>query len=76
MLGNFELDHAKGETAVADRFSWRTFSRRQLPYIVVLGLAIVGVAYTNMAHQPLVGYWEFLALATGVVCIVAEWPRG
>jgi hypothetical protein len=28
-----------------------------------------------MAHQPLVGYWEFLALATGLVCIVAEWPK-
>jgi hypothetical protein len=41
----------------------------------VLGLAIVGVAYTNMAHQPLVGYWEFLALATGLVCVVTEWPK-
>jgi hypothetical protein len=28
-----------------------------------------------MAHQPLVGYWEFLALATGLVCIVTEWPK-
>ena len=52
-----------------------SFLRRQLPYIGVLGLAVVGVAYTNMAHQPLVGYWEFLALATGVVCVVAEWPK-
>jgi hypothetical protein len=62
-------------TTIADRGDWGSVVRRQSPYILVLGLAIVGVAYTNMAHQPLVGYWEFLALATGLVCIVAEWPR-
>jgi hypothetical protein len=36
-------------------------------------LAIAGVAYTNVSHQPLVGYWEFLALAIAVVCIVTKW---
>ena len=63
------------EAITADGSDWGSFLRRQLPYLAVLGLAIVGVAYTNMAHQPLVGYWEFLALATGVVCVVAEWPK-
>jgi hypothetical protein len=88
MFGNSEPGHAsgdgsiglprpeveKGEPVLAARFEWGSFLRRQLPYVIVLGLAIVGVAYTNMAHQPLVGYWEFLALATGLVCIVTEWP--
>jgi hypothetical protein len=68
-------DFEDDETAIADRSDWGSFLRRQVPYISVLGLAIVGVAYTNMAHQPLVGYWEFLALATGVVCIITEWPK-
>jgi hypothetical protein len=58
-----------------DGSEWGSFLRRQLPYLAVLGLAIVGVAYTNMAHQPLTGYWEFLALATGVVCVITEWPK-
>lgn len=49
--------------------------RWKLPYIVVLILAILGVAYTNISHQPLVGYWEFLALAIGVVCIVSGWNK-
>jgi hypothetical protein len=49
------------------------FLQKQLPYIAVLALAISGVAYTNMSRQPLVGYWEFLALAMGVVCVVTEW---
>jgi hypothetical protein len=49
------------------------FLQKQLPYIAVLTLAISGVAYTNMSRQPLVGYWEFLALAMGVLCVVTEW---
>ncbi len=70
-----ESKFEKHEAISADGSDLGTFLRRQLPYLSVLGLAIVGVAYTNMAHQPLVGYWEFLALATGVVCVVADWPR-
>ncbi len=52
------------------RFLWQ-----QLPYLVALVLAIAGVGYTNVSHQPLVGYWEFLALAIGVVCIITKWPE-
>ena len=51
------------------RFLWQ-----QLPYVVALVLAVAGVAYTNASHQPLVGYWEFLALAIGVVCVIDKWP--
>ena len=40
-----------------------------------LVLAVAGVAYTNASHQPLVGYWEFLALAIGVVCVINKWPE-
>jgi hypothetical protein len=47
--------------------------RRTLPFVALLVLAIVGVAYTNMSQQPLAGYWEFLALATGIVCVVTQW---
>jgi hypothetical protein len=49
------------------------FLQRKLPFLVLLVLAIVGVAYNNISRAPLVGYWEFLALATGVVCVVTQW---
>jgi hypothetical protein len=52
-----------------------SFFRRQLPYIVVLVLAISGVAYTNISSQPLVGYWEFLTLALAVVSVVSQWHK-
>jgi hypothetical protein len=74
-IGVTRTEFEKSEPASVDRFDSGSFLRRQLPYILLLGLAIIGVAYTNMAHQPLVGYWEFLALATGLVCIVTEWPK-
>jgi hypothetical protein len=51
------------------------FLWQQFPYVIALVLAIAGVAYTNVSHRPLVGYWEFLALAIGVVCIVTKWPE-
>ncbi len=53
----------------------RSLLRRKLPYIVLLALAIVGIAYTNFSHQPLNGYWEFLAIASGLVCIATAWPQ-
>jgi hypothetical protein len=74
-IENAPSDFEKSETVTVERSDRGTFVRRQLPYISLLGLAIAGVAYTNMAHQPLVGYWEFLALATGAVCIITEWPK-
>ena len=49
--------------------------QRKLPYAIVLTLAVLGVAYTNISHQPLVGYWEFLAITTGVLCVVTEWKN-
>jgi len=36
-----------------------SYLRRTLPYVAVLTLAIVGVAYTNISHQSLAGFWEF-----------------
>jgi hypothetical protein len=64
LMSEPDLSHNSGNAS---------FLRGQLPYIAVLSLAIAGVAYTNISHQPLVGYWEFLALAMGVVCVVTEW---
>jgi hypothetical protein len=72
-----EIDAQRNEGAEASSTnSAKThFLLRQLPYVVALVLAIAGVAYTNVSHQPLVGYWEFLALAIAVVCVVTKWTE-
>ena len=53
--------------------SLRSALVRQAPYIVVLLLAIAGVAYSNLTRQSLVGYWEVMAVVIGVLCIFTQW---
>ena len=47
----------------------------RLPYLVVLVMALLGVAYTSMSGRPLYGYWEFLAVAIGLACIAIGWRK-
>jgi hypothetical protein len=63
------------DAAVARRSRWASLLRPRLPYIVVLALATAGVAFTNISAQPLTGYWEFMALVMGVLCVVTEWKN-
>ena len=49
--------------------------RAKLPYLIVLILAIGGVAYTSVSGRPLYGYWEFLGLAIGLACVSIGWSR-
>jgi hypothetical protein len=49
------------------------FWLKELPYIAVLALTILGVAYTSASRKPLIGYWEFLAVAIGLVCVTTGW---
>ncbi|ACK52260.1 conserved hypothetical protein [Methylocella silvestris BL2] len=53
--------------------SLKEFWLRELPYLLILALTLGGVAYISMSRQPLVGYWEFMALVIAVVCIAAGW---
>lgn len=46
---------------------------KELPYLAVLLLTIYGVASTSVSSQPLTRYWEFLALAMGILCITTGW---
>ncbi len=54
-------------------FSMRTVLRN-LPFVAALALSIFGVAYSNFSGHPINGYWEFLAIAMGLVCVVTGWP--
>lgn len=44
-----------------------------IPYLIILILTLVGVGYTSLNKQPLVIYWEILAVVTGVLCILSGW---
>ena len=74
-MSGIDAQHSDAEGLPSTHSRMAQFLWQQLPYLVALLLAIGGVAYTNVSHQPLVGYWEFLALAIGVVCVVTKWPE-
>ena len=69
------MTESEDQSVVAHVFHSRIarFWLRELPYIIVLALTIFGVAYTSVSHQPLVGYWQFLAVAVGLVCVATGW---
>ena len=70
-----ELEASSGHNTEDHSASTISLVRRQLPFLAILALAIGGVAYTNISQRPLVGYWEFLAIVMGIVCVVTQWSE-
>jgi hypothetical protein len=66
MQSPVEANQAEGGT----RLLWR-----ELPYIVVFVMTLIGVAYTSASREPLVIYWDVLALTVCAVCIITGWRR-
>ena len=49
------------------------FWLRELPYLAILVLTALGVAYVSMMRQPIVHYWDALAVFICIVGIVVGW---
>ncbi len=49
------------------------FLRREWPYLLVLVLALFGIAFTSFSRTPLWLYWVVLAPLIGVICVVTRW---
>ena len=52
---------------------FRSFIRKQAPYVVLLVLALIGVAYTDIDAIHSLFYWQALVPVFGVICILARW---
>ena len=52
-----------------------SFWLRELPYLVVLGLTLIGVGLTTVSRAPPTGYWEFMALVLCIVTISSAWAE-
>jgi hypothetical protein len=63
------------ELHLAPRVRWRPFLFNLLPYLLVLVMTLIGVAYTSVNRKPLVQYWEILAVITCGVCIMSGWAH-
>jgi hypothetical protein len=51
----------------------RTLLKREWPYLLVLLLALFGIAFTSFLRSPITLYWIVLAPLIGVICIVTRW---
>ena len=56
------------------RFSVRAFLLREWPYLLMLALALFGIAYTSFARTPMTTYWVVVAPLIGVICVLTRWP--
>ncbi|MGE0035052.1 MAG: hypothetical protein AB7S93_05415 [Xanthobacteraceae bacterium] len=61
--------------AALDYFKPRNFLRHEWPYLLVLALALFGIAYTSFARTPMTLYWIVLAPLIGIICVVSRWPE-
>jgi hypothetical protein len=50
-----------------------SFWIRELPFSRVLILTLLGVAYSSLLRQPIMGYWELLVPVIGLVCVGSGW---
>jgi hypothetical protein len=58
----------------APRFTLRAFLFREWPYLLMLALAVFGVAYSSVSQTAVRGYWIALGPFIGLVCILTGWP--
>jgi hypothetical protein len=55
------------------RSRFRSFLLRDWPYLLMLGLALAGVARTSIDPSAMVSYWVTLAPVYGIICVAVQW---
>jgi hypothetical protein len=55
------------------RFNSRAFLLSEWPYLLILVLALFGVAYSSFARTALTTYWIVLAPFIGIMCVFTRW---
>lgn len=59
----------------AQRRRFGRFLVRLLPYAVMLALALVGIAYTDLLPRHSIWYWQLLTVVFALICVASEWPQ-
>jgi hypothetical protein len=57
----------------APRSKFYSFLRRDWPYLLMLALALAGVARTSIGPSSMASYWVVLAPVFGIICIAEHW---
>src|SRR5690349_9306003 len=75
MISTSHAENDRPQVLRSGRWPYNGFWLRELPFGLVLILTLVGVSYTSISKRPMVGYWEFLAIAIGLVSICTGWSH-
>src|SRR4029079_630331 len=69
------MEHPRPDNpeAALGGLNMRAFLIREWPYLLVLILALFGVAYTSFSKTPITIYWIILAPCIGVICVITRW---
>src|SRR5438105_4052019 len=68
------VDHESDEYEVkVSRSKFRSFLMRDWPYLLMLALALAGVARTSMGQSAMATYWVALAPVFGIICVADHW---
>lgn len=70
-----EQDLDADDTSLFDRVRQGRFWLRQLPYALLLVLALAGIGYWSFANAPINEYWMFLAALSAAICVLTGWPH-
>src|SRR5260370_39776875 len=67
-------DSGSGNSPAAPSpLSPRVFLRREWPSLLVLALALFGIASASCSRAPMATYWIVLAPLIGIICVVTRW---
>ncbi len=67
------MQDPKSATHEPWQFSPRAFLLREWPYLLILALSLLGVAYSSVSKAPSAAYWIILAPFVGILCVVTRW---
>lgn len=52
-----------------------SFLRREWPYLLMIALSLIGVAYSAILPSASGLYWQIIAPLFGAICIATQWPK-
>ncbi len=55
------------------RSKFQSFLMRDWPYLLMLALALTGVARTSAGSSAMAAYWVVIAPVFGIICIAEHW---
>ncbi len=67
------MDEPGQSAPTPSHFNLRALLRSEWPYLLVLVLALFGIAFTSYQRGPMAAYWIVLAPLIGAICVASRW---